>query len=57
MHLTIRMPDSVYEALKRHKDKEKPHNRLNAIIVEAIVGALGRKMFAGAPQEGKGSRP
>jgi hypothetical protein len=36
MKLTIRMPDGVYEALKRYKDRERPHLSLNALIVEAI---------------------
>jgi hypothetical protein len=32
MNLTIRIPDGVYDALKRYKNKEKPHMSLNARI-------------------------
>jgi hypothetical protein len=42
MNLTIRIPDGVHGALKRYRDKEKPHLSLNALIVEAIIEEIGK---------------
>ena len=58
MNLTIRIPDGLHEELKRYKAEKKPHLSLNALIVEAIAGQLGRETPEAACEDGlAGSKP
>jgi len=49
MNITVRVPDAVYKALKRYREKEKPHLSQNALIVEAISLMTGKKPPKGKP--------
>jgi hypothetical protein len=47
---TVRIPEGTYNTLLAYKERFKPHLSLNALIVEAIIEEIARKMPSEALQ-------